>query len=276
VGAAALAASAALSAVVGGVVGYEIFENKFYATDLKEAGQKLLGEVQDVERDMSSDMSNEQLEFQASLNASLNNAGMAYALTQDRKPENLQALQTYASTLQDASQHAYKLMTMAREKYNPSNLQPGQSGSDHWYSGLTGIFSGFRDVEISASNFINVAQKAIAAARLAISKIMEGIQEVASKYLGSNAPTAATTSPLNRLSVLLSKLNSYKNNSYVSSHPAGLTYVNSEIQEIQALANQIKNIPVDQVSALTSAIEQKVAEKEKEVSDFNTNWVQGR
>jgi len=277
-GTAATIAAGVLSGVVGLVIGYEIFENRFYVNDLKEAGQNLSSQLEGVSHDMSDAQSNEQQEFEASLNKALASAGKGYALLQDAKPENLEALNDYTNNLQDASQNVYGLMTWAREKWNPSKLQPGQSGSDHWYDRLTGIFSSFRAVEISASNFINVAQKAIAAARLAISKILESIQETASKYLGPSAPTTsgATTSPLNRLSVLLSKLNGYKSNTYVSSHPAGLTYVNTEIQEIQTLVNQIKNIPVDQLTALTATIEQKVAEKEKEVNDFNTNWVQGR
>lgn len=190
VGTAAVAASLALSAIAGGIAGYEIFENKFYVNDLKEAGQKLSSQLDGVSHDMSGAQSNEQTEFQASLNKALGSAGMGYALLQDAKPENLEALNTYVDNLQDASQHAYKLMVWAREMNHPSNLKPGESGGGSWLSKIPGMhgveslsdlnpFSSSRAVEISASNFINVAQKAIAAARLAISKILELSQQKA-------------------------------------------------------------------------------------------------
>jgi hypothetical protein len=177
VGTAASVAAIALSAVVGGYIGYEIFESKFYATDLKKAGDNLLSQYSDVESDASTTMHVAATSFSAELNASLASAGRAVALAQDPKPENLQGVKDYIDHLQEASNYAYKLMSMSREAYNPSGLKPGESGGEHWYSNIThGLLSGFRDVEIAASNFINVAQKGIADARLVLSKIMQGLQ----------------------------------------------------------------------------------------------------
>jgi hypothetical protein len=191
-GTVAAVAAAAVSAAVGAVVGYEIFESKFYATDLEKAGNNVVSQATDVEADMPPTMHGELTSFQASLHKTLSSAGKAMALTQDANPDNLQALQDYASSVQDTSQHAYQLMSMAREHDHPSNLKPGQSGSSHpIWEDLTSVFSGFRDVELAAGNFINVAQKANVDARLAISKIMEVIQAKAKEHTSSQGGGAA-------------------------------------------------------------------------------------
>jgi hypothetical protein len=196
-GTALVAASAALSAAVGGVIGYEIFQNKFYATELQEAGQKLSSQLNSMTSDMSSAQSNEQIEFEGSLKRALDSAGRGYALTQNTNPANFDALNDYVNSLQEASQHAYNLMVWAREKDHPSNLKPGETGGGSWLSkipGLSGVeglsdlnpFSSSRAVEIAASNFINVVQRAIAAARLAISKILELSQQKAQSISDQN------------------------------------------------------------------------------------------
>src|SRR5271165_2969 len=147
------------AAIVGGVVGYKIFQDKFYATNLKKAGDNLLSEYNDVKEGGNIGLKSEADAFNKYLQNAIVSSQTASTIAENATTENLQALKNYIDNLQEASQHAYKMMTIARETYE-------KQGS--W---LGGMFSGYRDIEISASNFINITQKPISEARSALNQI---------------------------------------------------------------------------------------------------------
>jgi hypothetical protein len=275
VGTVAAAASLALSAIVGGIAGYEIFENRFYVNDLKEAGQKLSSQLESVSHDMTGAESNEQTEFEASLNKALASAGRGYALLQDAKPENLEALNDYTNNLQDASQYAYQLMTWAREKNHPSNLKPGQSGGENWFSNLTNLnpFSNLRAVEISASNFINVTQKAIAAARLAISKILELSQQKAMSISDQNI--GGGTSQLSQsYQSVLAQLNGYEAKLQAGNDPnkdRALQYIQAARAEVTTDQNMFEGGSADFKNKAVAGYTNKLNNIKKLLAGFAQN-----
>jgi hypothetical protein len=185
---AAMATGALISAVIGGLIGNAIFEHQFYVNDLESAGKNLIGGCKEVESDISSsEIHTEAKDFEYSFNEALVAAKKASDLVKSPSPENLQGLQDYASKLQEASNKAYKIMAMAREMYSGSGkMKPGEIRQEHWYNqvfdrttALFGTPQKLRSIEIYASNFINVAQKAISDARLIINKILQTAKEKA-------------------------------------------------------------------------------------------------
>jgi hypothetical protein len=182
-----------LGLIAGSLIGNGIFKNKFYATELKEAGNNLLSETKDVAQDTT--IQSKSMAFRTALDAALTSGDTALALLANPKPEGFKAMETFSSSLQQASQAASDLMTLAREKISPSKLKPGESGQTHWYDNLTLPFSeasAYRDIEISASNFINVAQKANSDARIGINRAMQlGQQAIQEQQAKAGGPVVA-------------------------------------------------------------------------------------
>lgn len=156
VGLAAGVTAVAASAIIGGVIGYKIFENKFYATNLQKAGENLLSEISDIETEESwQGQTDKVTAFKLDLSRVITLAEQAAAAITAPSASALEAIGAYYDSLSDASWQASKIMAAAREMYS------------------IGIFSGFRDVEIAASNFINVANRALSEVRTTINKIKD-------------------------------------------------------------------------------------------------------
>jgi hypothetical protein len=272
IGATASAAAIALSAVIGGYIGYELFERKFYATDLKDAGSNLLSEYQDIEKDANFSMHSSATAFKISLDKVLQKAAQASNLNNEPTIANLQSLQDYIDNLQDASNYAYQLLVQARETWNPSNLKPGESGQDHWYTGLKGLFSGFRDVEIAGANFVNVAQKGISDARTILNRILTDMQ----KKIEQQAGGSNSQQLLQKYDATLATIQRYKaqiDAKRPKNQAAIDRWLEQAVKEVSDEQRDFKNIDVKDREAAVKPYQDRLADITNKLDAFKSRFL---
>lgn len=186
VGGTAIIAWPVTALIGGGVAGYYIFENKFYATDLKESFNNLISQTDDILKLMS----NKQLIDLKHLKENFSNTiNIAEKISvKDPTLNEILTLKLYMDKLQSSMDNAASLMSWANSKLTDTeNMKPGTSVStdEGLWTGLKSNFipgtdaSGLKDVVLTASNFINVASKAKSTAQDTFNSIMDASQEKA-------------------------------------------------------------------------------------------------
>lgn len=190
VGAGGTAAAALAAGVVAATGTYlitsAIYENKFYSAEIKEAGDKLLSELKDIEKMQEwQTYSTNVLLFRKNFNAALAAADEAKEFINNPTAASLNALKTYADTLQDASTQAYNISSAARQVFTGDKMAPGESMEDSGgfisdslrTSPIARLLQSdspqVADVIIMGSNFVNAAQKALVEVRMAMNKVMD-------------------------------------------------------------------------------------------------------
>lgn len=147
VGAGAVAAGGAAvlaGAIAGGVVGNALFEHYYEATDLVEAGQKVLSEAKDVESDLSPQAFTYVNQFTNLLGQIKGNYSAVAETQKSPTPENLAVLKSLNDAIYQSRRVVGSLWSFSEGKKDDQFL---------------GALRGFGDVVAAAQNYMNVAAK---------------------------------------------------------------------------------------------------------------------
>lgn len=79
-----------------------------------------------------------------------------------------------------------------------------------------------------------------------------------------------------RIGTLRQKLQSYKLIGNISSNPRAVGWINDELKELQDLANRIGQVPENMEGEMSKQLEPELAEFEKDVTGFASQWIQSR
>lgn len=75
-----------------------------------------------------------------------------------------------------------------------------------------------------------------------------------------------------RLLLLINKLSAFRAIGNIARNTAAITWISTEIKEIQDLMKRLASVPEGQEAAVASALEREIVEKENEVNQFAASW----
>jgi hypothetical protein len=273
-----------LAAIVGGYIGYKIFENKFYSTDLKKAYDNCISEANDVLKLMSDKQIVDLKHLKENFMAAMDLSEKMSANAKDPKVKDVMMMKSYINHLLDAMNAAASLMSWARGKRTKTEgMKPGTFVSDDsiWSEYIASSpflllsdASQLKDLELAAGNFINVASKAKAETQHTINSIISDVTEKANEEIKQQGGESvvelqkAQDEALKTINIWKYKINAGQ-------------YENKNV--LLSFLNKAEKIITDQKNAFDSAKENKVyiVKEYKEKLDkvlqkleiFKSHWI---
>lgn len=272
------------SAIIGGLIGYHVFENKFYEKEISQAYKNLLSEIDDLSPDQKQGPINGYInELKSKMNSYMEAIGPAMALVKSPSEESLKALDAVSNDLTDMITAANNIRGWANNKKGYENETSkswlGDAGSMIWnpMDFVQNIFGTLHDIELAAANLINVGTTASSEVRGASNKVFDIIKPALAQKNNQTVTDAGASKLSQDYKSALDTINQYKSiiqakrlpnvaklNSWLDSL---VTYIQEEQSEFDKVAPANKSVVAKEYSnRYTNEIMPRI-------NGFKTKWI---
>jgi hypothetical protein len=289
-GEAALVASMILGEVIGGVAGYELFENKFYAKEITDGYFNLVTDIKDIPAsEMQGKITEYVYDLDKSMNYYLSNKDIAASFPKDPTEANLKAIDDVANSLVD-------IMTAANNIRGWADAQKGyETGTSTTINPfkmvrrVQDMFSNYADLEGTASNLINLASTASTRVKLLIEDMLKAIREKSKPAAISSDPLkGAAESSAKQVADLTFKYDFLIKNIVLAKSNAAakiqagdisksdgdqvMNYLDTVFKIVQSRSDEFKGIPDISKGSVVNTYLNKLTDASDKLSRFKSRW----